>query len=92
MERWRRWIYKRYESRVSASDNFAEFEQWASGPWTPDMVARMPWDVLIKGPQLGAIDADTRKVIDLEIQKRFQSRHLARRQIDPANSHQSGRR
>lgn len=38
------------------------------------MVAIMPWDILIKGPQLGGIDAETRKVIDIEIEKRFRSR------------------
>jgi hypothetical protein len=74
LERWRQWSYKRYERRVSATDNFAEFEQWASGPWTPDMASKMPWDVLIKGPQLGTIDAETRRVIDVEIEKRFRSR------------------
>lgn len=74
MEAWRRWRYKRYEARVSAADDFAQFERWASGPWTPDMVSKMPWDILIKGPQLGGIDGQTRKVIDWEIEKRFQSR------------------
>jgi hypothetical protein len=38
------------------------------------MAGKMPWDVLIKGPQLGGIDAQTRKVIDMEIEKRFRSR------------------
>lgn len=74
MERWRQWAYKRYERRVSTADDFAQFEQWASGPWTPGMVAKMPWDILVKGPQLGTIDAGTRRVIDLEIEKRFRSR------------------
>lgn len=74
IEAWRRWNYKRYEARVTATDDFAEFDQWASGPWTPDMVSKMSWDILIKGPQLGGIDAQTRRVIDLEIDERFQSR------------------
>ncbi|HEX5184129.1 MAG TPA: hypothetical protein VFW19_13405 [Allosphingosinicella sp.] len=73
-ERWRKWTYKRFERRVSATDDFAEFEQWASGPWTPEMATKMPWDVLVKGPQLGTIDAETRRVIDLEISRRFRSR------------------
>jgi hypothetical protein len=72
-EIFRRWNYKRYEARVAATDNFAEFENWATGPWTPDIVSKMPWDVLLKGPQLGNIDAQTRKFIDLEIEKRFRS-------------------
>lgn len=74
IERWRRWAYKRYEGRVSTTDDFAQFDHWASGPWTPGMVAKMPWEILIKGPQLGGIDAQTRKIIDLEIEKRFRSR------------------
>ena len=73
-ETWRRWTYKRYEARLSSTGDFAQFEQWASGPWTPKMVSKMPWNVLIKGPQRGGIDAQTRKVIDLEIEKRFRSR------------------
>jgi hypothetical protein len=59
---------------MSSADDFAQFEQWASGPWTPNMAAKMPWDILVKGPKLGGIDAQTRKVIDLEIEKRFRSR------------------
>jgi len=74
VERWRRWAYKRYEARTSTTDDFAQFEQWASGPWTPEMVSKMPWDILIKGPQLGGIDAQTRKIIDWEMEKRFRSR------------------
>lgn len=74
IEAWRRRKYKRYEARVAAADDFAEFEQWASGPWTPQIAAKMPWDKLIKGPQLGGIDTETRKVIDLEIEKRHRSR------------------
>lgn len=73
-EAWRWWRYNRYEARIGAAEDFAVFEQWANGPWTPDMVKIMPWDVLVKGPQFGGIDAGTRKVIDLEIDKRFQSR------------------
>lgn len=73
-EAFRRWRYKLYEARISKTDDFPEFERWASGPWTPDIAAKMPWNKLIKGPQLGQIDAETRKVIDLEIEKRFRSR------------------
>ena len=71
---FRRWTYRRYEARVSTTDDFAEFDQWASGPWTPQIAAKMPWELLIKGPRLGGIDAETRRVIDLEIEKRHRSR------------------
>lgn len=74
IELFRRWSYKRYEAHVSTTDDFAQFEQFASGPWTPDIVAKMPWDTLVKGPQLGGIDAQTRIVIDVEIERRFRSR------------------
>ncbi len=74
IEAFRRWAYKRYEARVSATNDFAEFEQFASGPWTPAMTAAMPWDILVKGPQLGGIDAQTRRVIELEIESRLRSR------------------
>ena len=73
-ESLRKWRYQRYEARVSNAEDFAEFDAFASGPWTPDMVTIMPWDILIKGPQLGGIDADTRRVIDLEISRRVRSR------------------
>lgn len=73
IEAWRKWRYKRYEAKVAAADDFAVFDKWASGPWTPDIVCKMPAEVLIKGPQFGGIDAETRKVIDLELSRRFQS-------------------
>ena len=72
IELWRRWAYKRYERRTSRADNFAEFEQFASGPWTPAIVSKMPWDVMVKGPSLGGIDEQTRKVIDMEMARRAQ--------------------
>lgn len=72
IEAWRRWQYKRYEARVSSTDDFAKFDQFASGPWTPEMVSRMPWSILVKGPQLGRIDAHTRRVIDMEMARRAQ--------------------
>lgn len=72
LEAWRRFRYKRYEARVSSTDDFAEFDQFASGPWTPAMVSKMPWDVLVKGPQLGGINEQTRKVIDMEMARRAQ--------------------
>lgn len=74
LEKLRWWRYNRYEARVAAAEDFAVFEQWANGPWTPEMVAIMPWDVLVRGPQFGGIDAESRRVIDLEIDRRFQSR------------------
>jgi len=73
-EFWRRWNYKRHEHKAGTSDDFADFEKWTSGPWTPDIAAKMPWDKLIQGPQLGGIDPETRRVIDLEIEKRYRSR------------------
>lgn len=72
-EAWRKWRYKKYEMRKANADDFAEFEQWASGPWTPKIASRMPWDKLIRGPQLGEIDEETRRIIDLEIDKRHRS-------------------
>ena len=74
IESWRRWRYKRYEARVSSSDDFAEFEQLFAGPWTPDLVRKMPWDVLLKGPG-DQIDSQTRKIIDLEVGRRLNSTH-----------------
>lgn len=73
-ERLRKWAYPRYAARIGASDDLADFEAFAAGPWTPDMARRMPWEILVKGPQLGAIDPETRRVIDLEIARRFESR------------------
>lgn len=70
-EAWRRWAYKRFEKRA-ASAEFAEFDALASGPWTPEMVFKMPWDVLVAGPQFGGIDAQTRRVIDMEMARRAQ--------------------
>ncbi len=72
IELWRRWAYKRYERRASRAYNFAEFEQFASGPWTPEIVSKMPWNVLVKGPNFGGIDEQTRKVIDMEMARRAQ--------------------
>ena len=74
LELWRQWTYKRYEARYSSSEDFAKFEKFASGPWTPEMVTRMPWDILMKGPQLGKTDAQTRRVIDWEVERRLRSR------------------
>ena len=71
---WRRWRYPRYEALVASADAFATFSRFASGPWTPDMTTRMPWHILIAGPKLGEIDSETRRVIDLEIERRFRSR------------------
>ena len=71
---WRRWRYPQYEVRLASSDDFTTFTRLASGPWTPDMTAKMPWDILIAGPKLGEIDPETRRVIDLKTEKRFRSR------------------
>lgn len=73
IERWRRWANERYEARMSAADDFADFKEWASGPWTPEMVRRMPWKTLRQGPQLGGIDPETRRVINFEMERRQRS-------------------
>lgn len=57
---------------MSSTGDFAQFDQFACGPWTPEMVSKMPWDVLVKGPQLGGIDNQTRRVIDMEMARRVQ--------------------
>ena len=72
IEAWRTWRYKRYEARVSSTDDFAQFDQFTSGPWTPKMVSKMPWDILVNGPQMGGIDPQTRRVIDMEMARRAQ--------------------
>ena len=66
----RRWTYRRYEKRIGAADDLALFEALVSGPWTLEMAARMPEEVLLQGPQFGNIDADTRRIIDLELARR----------------------
>lgn len=73
IELWRRLTYSKWEHRMAASDDFSRFANFASGPWTPDMVRRMPWPILMRGPKLGGIDSETRKVIDLEVERRFRS-------------------
>lgn len=74
MEALRKWRYRRYEAKIASTDDFAAFDKWASGPWTPDIVSNMPSEVLIKGPKFGGIDAETRRIIDLELGRRFESR------------------
>jgi hypothetical protein len=73
MEAWRRWRYKRFVDQRSGADDFAKFEEWASGPWTPAIAAKIPMPELLAGPPMGAIDNQTRKVIDLELSKRYRS-------------------
>lgn len=34
---------------MASADDFASFEKFASGPWNPEIVSRMPWDVLARG-------------------------------------------
>jgi hypothetical protein len=72
IERWRRWTWKKYESRVSVSDNFAEFERLFSGPLTPDLASRMPGELLLE--RRGKVDQGTRKIIDSEMMRRLNSR------------------
>lgn len=71
-ETWRRLTYDQYERRIASADDFAKFEKFASGPWTPAIASKLPWDVLVRGPQMGAIDAQTRRVIDMEMARRAQ--------------------
>ena len=71
-EWWRRWTYPKWESRVAGSEKLADFERLTEGPWTPDMVRRMPAEVLLKGPTLGGINRATRHIIDTEIERRMQ--------------------
>jgi hypothetical protein len=73
IERFRRWKYKRFEARVSTSENFAEFERLFSGPLTPDLASKMPLEVLLerRGGQVGH---ETRSIIDSEITRRLSSR------------------
>lgn len=70
LERWRRWAYKRYEAQI-AKGEFEALDKLNSGPWTPDMVTKMPRDVLVKGPIFGKIDGETRRVIDDELARRL---------------------
>ena len=72
IEAWRRWNYSRLSKKLSASD-FKQFEEWASGPWTPAIAKKIPIAELLAGPPMGAIDAQTRKIIDLEVARRSQS-------------------
>jgi hypothetical protein len=72
IERWRRWTWKKYESRISVSDNFAEFERLFSGPLTPDLASRMPGELLLE--RRGKVDQGTRKIIDSEMMRRLNSR------------------
>ncbi|MGK6321352.1 hypothetical protein [Sphingomonas sp. DT-204] len=72
METWRRWNYARFSNKIGSSDDFAKFEGWASGPWTPAIARKIPTPELLAGPPMGSIDAQTRKIIDLEITRRAQ--------------------
>jgi hypothetical protein len=73
IEAWRRWKYRRLSEKLGASDDFKQFEEWASGPWTPALARKIPMAELLAGPPMGSIDAQTRKVIDLEVARRSQS-------------------
>jgi hypothetical protein len=73
MEWWRRRTYNRFTRKKGASDEFGEFEEWASGPWTPSIAAKIPLPELLVGPPLGTIDAQTRQIIDIEVARRYRS-------------------
>lgn len=70
MEWWRRYRFDNIAKKRAASDKFEDFEEWFSGPWTPEIARKLPWKELIKGPLLGGIDAETRRVIELETMRR----------------------
>jgi hypothetical protein len=72
MEPWRQWKWKRYEARVSSSDDFAEFERLFSGPLTPDLASKMPLNVLLERRN-GQVSQDTRNIVDSEITRRLNS-------------------
>lgn len=72
-EAWRRWNYSRWSNERGASEDFKEFEEWAVGPWTPAIAKKIPIVELLAGPPMGAIDPQTRKIIDLEVARRSQS-------------------
>lgn len=69
----RRWRYDRYAAKKGGSEKFADFEEWASGPWTPAIAHRVPMPELLQGPPLGAINDQSRKVIDMELERRSRS-------------------
>lgn len=73
LDKWRQWRYKRWETRVATGDDFGKFVKLLDGPWTPEIAARMPIDVLLSGPQFGQIDAQTRRIIDMELERRLRS-------------------
>ena len=67
IERWREWNYKRLSNKIGASDDFKKFVEWESGPWTFAIARKIPLAQLLEGPPSGPIDAQTRRVIDIEI-------------------------
>jgi len=73
IDKWKRWRYKRWEARVAAGDDFAKFVSLLDGPWTPEIASKMPIDVLLSGPQFGQINGQTRKIIDMELERRLRS-------------------
>jgi hypothetical protein len=73
IEKWRAWRWKAYERRVSASDDFAEFERLFSGPLTPALASKMPLTLLLD-KRIGQVDQEARSIIDSEINRRLNSR------------------
>jgi hypothetical protein len=71
LERWRRWSWKRYERRVSTSDDFKKFQRLFSGPITPDLASKMPLEVLLERRTGEA--QESRAIIDGEINRRLNS-------------------
>lgn len=73
MEWWLRRQYDARANKAGASDDFADYERWFGGPWTTEIARQMPFERLLAGPVDGAIDPQTRTVINLEIERRHRS-------------------
>lgn len=74
IEAWRRRNYPHLMKKIGSNDDFSEFVEWDSGPWTLEIARKLPERILRAGPPSGRIDADTRRVIDLEMARRSQFR------------------
>lgn len=73
MEWLRRYRFERIARKRAEADDFSDFEEWFSGPWTPDIARKLPWKELMRGPLFGGIDDQTRRVIELETLRRTPS-------------------
>lgn len=71
-ERRRLRRYPDLEAQMSNAE-FGTFSDWASGPWTEEFARRLPRHKLREGPPLNTNDAESRRVIRAELDRRFQS-------------------